>query len=147
MSDVRTTLFIAAPPERVWQVLTDFRTWPEWNPTIPRIRGEVRVGATVRFRVRVEAMREFGLAAKIVRCEPNRELAWRGSAPLVPALAWGEHYYRLEASGEGTLFTHGEDYGGLLRLVMRGPPYDRAVRAFEATNRALEARALRRARP
>ena len=147
MSDVRTTLFIAAPPERVWQVLTDFRTWPEWNPTIPRIRSEARVGATVRFRIRLEATPELGLAAKIVRCEPNRELAWRGGAPLVPALAWGEHYFRLEASGEGTLFTHGEDFGGLLGLVVRGATYDRTVRGYEAMNRALEARALRHARP
>lgn len=144
MSDVRTTHFIAAPPERVWQVLTDFRAWPEWNPMIPRIRCEARVGATVRFRVRLDATPELGFVAKIVRCEPNRELAWRGGAPLVPALAWGEHYFRLEASGEGTRFTHGEDFGGLLGLIVRGSAYDRAVRGYESMNRALEARALRR---
>ncbi len=144
MSDVRTSLFIAAKPERVWQVLTELRAWPEWNPVIPRIRGELREGATVRFRIRVESTPELGFAAKVVRCEAARELAWRGGAPLIPALAWGEHYFRLEASGEGTMLTHGEDFGGLLALAMRSrSTHDRVTRSYEAMNRALKERAER----
>jgi hypothetical protein len=141
MSNVRTSIFIAATPERVWQVLADTAAWPAWNPVIPELRGELRAGATVRFRIHVEKTPALPFSAKVVRCEARRELAWRGGAPLVPALAWGEHYFRLEPSGEGTQFTHGEDFGGLLALAMNGRTHARVVRSYEAMNLALKARA------
>ncbi len=141
MSDVRTSLTIDAPPERVWRVLTDFDAYPQWNAVIPVFRGEARAGATVRFRIVIEGMPAMPFTARVVRCEPGRELAWRGGAPVVPALAWGEHWFKLTPSGEGTLLTHGEDFGGLLALVMRTGLHGRTTRSYDALNRALKARA------
>lgn len=141
MPDVRTSLQIAASPERVWQVLTDFASWPQWNPVIQGFRGEARVGATVRFKIRIEATPELRFTARVVRCDPHREFAWRGGAPLIPAIAWGEHWFRMEPSEGGTLFTHGEDFGGLLALAMRGKTHARVLRTYDAMNRALKARA------
>jgi len=141
MSHVRTIVTIAAPPARVWAVLTDFAAYPRWNPVISRVRTELRVGAGIRFRIKIEGTPEIGLAARIVRCDPGRELAWRGGAPLVPALAWGEHYFRLAPAGDGTEFTHGEEFGGLLGLVVRGAAHRRVTHSYERFNHALKARA------
>jgi uncharacterized protein YndB with AHSA1/START domain len=33
---------IDAPPERVWQVLTDFGAFPEWNPFIRSIEASLK---------------------------------------------------------------------------------------------------------
>jgi uncharacterized protein YndB with AHSA1/START domain len=35
---------IEAPPDVVWRVLTDFAAYPEWNPFIVRIGGDLTVG-------------------------------------------------------------------------------------------------------
>lgn len=141
MSNIRTNLTIAAPPERVWAVLTDFAAYPQWNAVISRARAELREGGRIKFRIKIEASPELGFAARILRFTPNRELAWRGGAPLVPALAWGEHYFQLAPNGDGTEFTHGENFGGLLALLMRTPMRARVLRTYEGFNRALKARA------
>ena len=47
MAVYRTTFAVEAPVERVWEVLTDFDRWAEWNPSVPSIEGEPRVGSTV----------------------------------------------------------------------------------------------------
>ena len=37
MKELRSQIEIEAPADRVWQVLTDFATYPEWNPFIRRV--------------------------------------------------------------------------------------------------------------
>ena len=141
MTQVQTSITIAASPERVWAVLTDFADYPRWNSVISRVRAELRKGGKIRFRIKIEAAPVLGFTAKIVRCEPGRALAWRGGAPLVPALAWGEHYFELTPVPDGTRFAHGERFGGLLRLLVRGEAHARVTRTYEAFNAALKARA------
>lgn len=141
MTAVRTSLMIAAPPERVWAVLTDFAAYAQWNAIITRIRADLHEGATVRFRIKVEASPELGFTARITRFIPGRELAWRGGVPLVPSLAWGEHYFRIAPTADGCELTHGEDFGGLLDLAVRGKVHARMVRTYSAFNYALKTRA------
>jgi hypothetical protein len=76
------------------------------------IIGEARLGSMVRYRPNFDGARRQGYSAQIVRCEAYRELVWRGAPFHLPALAWGEHWFRVERSPEGTLFEHGEYFGG-----------------------------------
>jgi len=41
MNELHTEIGIQAPAERLWQILTDFATFPQWNPRIKRASGEV----------------------------------------------------------------------------------------------------------
>lgn len=141
MPEVKTSIAIAAAPERVWAILTDFADYPRWNRMMPRVHAELREGGEVRFRLKIEGAPELGIAAKIVRHEPGRALAWRGGAPLVPALAWGEHYFEVTPAAGGVTFTHGERFGGLLDLLVRGSTHARVTRTYDAFNAALKARA------
>ena len=42
--EIRAETVIAAPPEAVWRVLTDFAAYPDWNPFIRSIEGKPWVG-------------------------------------------------------------------------------------------------------
>jgi uncharacterized protein YndB with AHSA1/START domain len=42
---ISTTLDIDATPQAVWDVLTDFAAYGEWNPFIDRAEGTPEVGA------------------------------------------------------------------------------------------------------
>ena len=42
---------IAAPKEIVWQVITDFSSYGEWNPFVTACDAELRVGAPISMTV------------------------------------------------------------------------------------------------
>jgi hypothetical protein len=140
MVQLHTELFIDAPPERVWGVLTDFAHYPEWNPFLLRAEGEVREGA--RVRVRASSPRgpgkTLGFSARVVRVEPARALVWRGG---VPGLLHGEHSFQLVPEGAGTRFVHSEVFTGALSLLLPSGLKAKMERAYAGMNEALARRA------
>jgi Polyketide cyclase / dehydrase and lipid transport len=42
MRELRREIDIDAPPAAVWAVLTDTRSYSEWNPFMPHLAGELR---------------------------------------------------------------------------------------------------------
>jgi uncharacterized protein YndB with AHSA1/START domain len=51
----QTTFEIYAPATRVWDVLTDFRSYPQWNPQIPWASGSIEDGARIHLRWHCQA--------------------------------------------------------------------------------------------
>jgi uncharacterized protein YndB with AHSA1/START domain len=51
MKELRTEIEFDGTPEETWAVLTDLQAYPEWNPFIEKIDGELRVGARVDVRL------------------------------------------------------------------------------------------------
>ena len=43
MKELRSEIEIQASAERVWQLLTDFPSFPQWNPFIRKANGTIRV--------------------------------------------------------------------------------------------------------
>jgi hypothetical protein len=119
MKEIRTTTDIDAPLERVWELLSDFESWGDWNPVIPRVRGRLEAGAPVDIQLAVGG-RRVPIKVRILRADPDRELRWRGPRSGVQArLFGGEHYFSLEKIDEThTRFIHGERFKGLLVPVV-----------------------------
>ncbi len=136
-----TATDIAARPERVWAVLTDFERYPEWNPFLLRIAGPLRVGARLEVRVAPPGGRPMTFRPRLLVAKPGRELRWRGRL-LVPGLFDGEHAFQLEGRGQrGTRFRQEERFSGLLVPLFAGDSLERVRRGFEEMNIALRRRA------
>jgi len=138
--EIRTELEIAAPASHVWRILTDFPRYGDWNPFITEIAGELAVERQLQLRLSLPEGRDFNIRPRLLRCDENRELCWRGHF-LFPGLFDGEHFFRLESVSERrTRFVQGENFGGVL-VRFSGRTITRAARGFVYMNQALKRRA------
>ncbi len=141
MKELTAEVEIEAPAEHVWQVLTDFAKFPEWNPFIRQLSGEARTGGRLEVRIGASGTRPMSFSPKVLNIEPNRELRWLGRL-RIPGLFNGEHSFTIEPLDEKRVrFIQHERFTGLLVPLM-GKSLDRdAKRGFEEMNRALKERA------
>ena len=51
MHEIRTRIDVDAPLRVVWKTLTDFRSYPEWNPHVVEARGDHVEGSKVELRI------------------------------------------------------------------------------------------------
>ena len=138
MRRIETTATIDAPPERVWEVLTDLDAMDEWNPFIVEAQGKPAVAERLRIRVAPPGKRPATFTPVVLTADRPRELRWRGTLPI-PGLFAGEHYFVLEPTGTGTRLRHGETFAGLLVPLMGGM-LKATAEGFERMNAALKDR-------
>jgi len=137
--ELRTEIEISGSPSRVWEVLTDFYAYADWNPFIIRIGGKLEVGERLSITTAMPGGREFSFRPRVLVVTPGSELRWRGHL-FVPGLFDGEHFFRLVEIGEGrTRFVHGEDFSGIFARFATGI-FTNTARGFVYMNQALKRR-------
>jgi hypothetical protein len=139
VKELRAEIEINAPPERVWAVLTDFGSFPDWNPFIRSISGDVATGSQLEVRMEPPEGRAMTFKPAVLKTEPNRELAWLGRLGL-PGIFDGEHHFELQPRNGGTLFVQREKFTGIL-VPLLGGALEKTRRGFEGMNAALKERA------
>ena len=141
MKELHTEIEIQSSPERVWRLLTDFASFPQWNPFIRRASGEVEEDARLEVRLQPSGARGMTFRPTVLKVEPNRELRWLGHLGL-RGLFDSEHVFTIEPLGGSSVrFAQSETFTGLLvPLFARGLDTD-TRRGFEEMNQALKAKA------
>ncbi|HLM33283.1 MAG TPA: SRPBCC domain-containing protein [Gaiellaceae bacterium] len=140
MKELRTQIEVEATPERVWEILTDFAAYPEWNPFIQRIEGEAALGSKLEVRIEPPGGRAMNFKPTVLEVAPRQELRWLGRV-LVPGLFDGEHSLRIEAVDDSRVrFVQAERFTGLL-VPLFGKVLEKTQRGFTAMNEALKRRA------
>lgn len=132
-----TQIDISASPARVWQVLTDFPGWTEWNPFIRQIEGSLTPGSRLVTRMHPAGDKPRTFRPVVETHVPGASFSWRGRL-AIPGLFDGHHQFQLVPTGSGTRLIHEESFSGLLLLIM---DVERFRPDFDAMNQALKARA------
>lgn len=140
MKTVETTVEIAAPVERVWDVLADFDSYPEWNPFVRSITGRLARGEKLSVFIQPPGGKGMRFPPIVLSAQPEAELRWKGRL-VIPGLFDGEHYFRLSPADGRTRVEHGEIFRGLIVALMPAFSFANIEAGFEAMNQALEARA------
>ncbi len=140
-SMVRTEIEIDASDELVWQVLTDFEAYPEWNPFIHRASGRAKPGALLEVAVAPPGAREMTVRPIVLWVEPRRELRWAGRL-LLPGSYDGEHSYLIEPLGPNRVrLVHQELFEAEQTPAVMQSLVRREKLGFEEMNQALKTRA------
>ena len=51
---IKTETLIKAPAERVWAEMTDFASFPDWNPFVREAQGRLEPGEQLKIRLRLD---------------------------------------------------------------------------------------------
>ncbi len=141
MNELRTEISITAPPDRIWHLLTDFASYPQWNPFIRRAIGEPREGAQLEVYLQPSGARGTTFRPRVLKAESNRELRWLGHF-LIPGLFDGKHIFTIEPLETGRMrFVQRENFTGLLVPLFWRLLEKDTLRGFKEMNRALKLRA------
>ena len=134
---IATEIVINAPPEKVWTVLTDFSTYPEWNPFIIKGAGIIREGATIEVTLKTEGREPMVFTPTIITLKENVTLQWEGRL-FMPGIFTGRHIFNLDPLDAGrTRLTQKEDFSGILVPFLS---YDSTIAGFTAMNEQLKRR-------
>ena len=139
--ELRSEIVIDAPSERVWNILTDFDRFPEWNPFIRRASGRIETNARLNVTLHPSGGRATTFKPSVLKVEPNKELQWQGHLGI-PGLFDGQHIFELRSLGDaGTLFVQRERFGGILLPFLTGMLKNETAHGFNEMNHALKSRA------
>ena len=103
---------IAAEPQAVWEVLTDFQSWPAWKTDVRSmsLRGAVVRGSTFEWKAGPGTIR-----SRLEEVEAPHRIAWTGRTLGIRAI----DVFRLEERDGGTLITEEESWDGLPARLFR----------------------------
>ena len=120
MTEYATTVVIAAPPERVWEILTDASAYPDWKSTIISLGGTIAEGETIALVSTLNPKRTFNL--KVSQVVPPTSMVWSDGMPF--GLFAGVRTFTVTPTTTGgSEFSMREAYSGLLAgLITKSIP-------------------------
>ena len=137
MKTITTTIDLSYPAEHVYQVLTDFKQYADWNPFIISSKGEAVVGTRLHNTMVLPNSKPLRFKPKIITVIENKELSWLGNT-IIPGIFDGEHRFIIEATTtEHSQLTQSEKFTGILTYLMKKSFWQTIEAAFKQMNHAL----------
>ena len=100
--EVYSEIVIAATPEQIWAVLTDFATMPEWSDTFQGLAGNLTDGGEAVATFLAEG--ELYPFPHVLTWEEGRSFGWSDPLAFAPGIVDDHHYIVDRTDGTNTLF-------------------------------------------
>ncbi|MDW7693528.1 SRPBCC domain-containing protein [Flammeovirgaceae bacterium SG7u.111] len=140
MKTLRSEIVIEASAAKVWEVLMNHEAYPEWNPFIKKLSGNVAEGNQIAVMIQPEGKSAMDFTPIVLKNEKNKEFRWLGKL-FVKGLFDGEHFFKLEKIDEQkTKLIHGENFSGVISGVLLNMLGESTQKGFEQMNEALKLR-------
>lgn len=139
MRRLHSEIEIGAPPERVWGALTDFRSFPSWNPLFPKAKGKLVPGRRLKVQLRLGS-RQVTFRPRVTQVRPPHELAWR-ARQWIPGLFEVDRRFTVEPMGRsGSRLVQSETATGVLAPVLMPLLRRRVMAGYRAFDVAIKDR-------
>ncbi|WP_375769896.1 SRPBCC domain-containing protein [Archangium gephyra] len=136
MKEFKATTTIHAPPEKIWAILTDGASWPQWDPSCEKIEGRIAPGEKLKAFTKLSPGRAFPV--KVSEFVPHQKMTWSGGMPL--GLFKGVRTFTLTPKGGDIEFTLHEVFSGPMLALIGGSIPD-MTEAFQQFVEGLKRRA------
>ena len=138
MKEINTEIDINASPEQVWQVLTDFNAYSDWNPYIIKASGKALPGQTIHLTVLPPGGKQTAVKRMLIVSELNKKLHWQGFYGLGGLFDEDNTYIIEEVEPNRVHLTQHATYNGFL-VPFKWKNFSVSTKAgFEAMNKALK---------
>lgn len=123
MIELYDQIDIYAPKETIWEIVTDFESYPEWNPSLDSVSGKFALGETITFTLQQNNQQTMSSSMTINEIIPYERFTLQGKFIFSPLLK-----YRFIVSLEPiqhnkTSLTQAILFSGLL-VKLLGKTYD-----------------------
>lgn len=136
--EIKTTIIINATPEKIWNILMDFKMYPNWNPFIKSISGSAQEGSTITARMEPPNANGMTFKPKVLLVNKNKEFKWCGQL-LMPGIFTGEHRFQILDNGNQTCtFIQSEKFTGILIPFFKKMLEVNTVEGFNLMNQKLK---------
>lgn len=140
MVHIKTEIIIDAQASKVWDLLSNFSNYENWNPLIVKSVGKAEKGSRLINTLKIQD-KEQVFKPKLLKVEANHKLEWLGSL-FVPGIFDGRHYFQIEKLSENQIqLIHGEYFSGILSKFILKKIKDDTIKGFMAMNEALKVEA------
>ncbi|HEY8004489.1 MAG TPA: SRPBCC domain-containing protein [Phenylobacterium sp.] len=131
---------IQAPAEVIWEVISDLKSWEQWNKLYPKASGQIRIGGTLELTLALPGQSPQEIRPTVLEWVPNEQLHWRLS--LMGGLVKTTRFFEIESlAEESCIVSNGELFAGMMGPSV-GKRMGRAIyRGFVEMDEALKARA------
>lgn len=141
MKSLYTEIEINAPSNLVWEILTDFEVYPEWNPFIRSFGSTPEAGRQFSVKIQPSGKKEMTFKPICLAIIPEKELRWLGHL-FISGLFDGEHVFEIKKiDQERTLFIQRENFKGILVPFLWKQIISSTKSGFDQMNEKLKQRA------
>ncbi|MEK7810657.1 MAG: SRPBCC domain-containing protein [Pseudomonadota bacterium] len=138
MRELKSEIQIAAPIDQVWQVLTGFDHWKDWNPMVNSASGSATLGSKVDIIMRGpngnDAMK---YQAAVLEANSPKSFRWR--ATMMSGLIFtNDRVFELREENGGTMLINKEEFSGLMMPLFWNKMSLFVVPMLEEMNKALK---------
>lgn len=138
MKELRAEVIIHSSPETTWSVISDFTKYPDWNPIITQIKGELKLGAKLEIHLTTVGGKNRIYYPEITKIESPNEIRWYGKF-FFSGIFSGERILTIEKISDNEVkFINREIFSGIgVKFTPKKMEND-ILLSFESMNTSLK---------